>query len=395
MTTTPHAESRLLYIDWLRGLAVLCMFEAHVYLAWLKPAELRTTAFHWANVAAGYAAPLFLFLAGIGMALALHGGLARGTSLAAARRTAIKRGFQILIAAFVFRVQEHVLGGGPVSNLFKVDILNCIGVSMMLAAAIGWPTDEEKPAYRALAAALIVTLLSPLVGKLPYSPRFWPLLAYVADGRDWYFPLFPWAAYTFFGLFAGTVWSRATRAGRMPRAMLVTVAIAVAVIVLSWLVLGRPAPRYLFFGGKWRSLPTYVLTHVAWIGILAAVAFSLQRFGTSRSFGPVRQLGRTSLMMYWIHIDIVYGHLAGPDLLNLAGQLGFGQATVGLALLTCAMLPLSWARTRYFGAFRAAVIFERLWGELVRYARDSYRKSVGPRPSGSGSAAAAGGERGE
>jgi hypothetical protein len=151
------------------------------------------------------------------------------------------------------------------------------------------------------------------------------------------------------------------------------------VILGCWLWLGHPAAKYLLFGGKWRSQPTYVLTHVAWIGLLAAILSVVQRVARPHAFGPVRQLGRTSLLMYWLHVDLVYGHLAGPFVLNLSGQLGFAQATEGILVLTVLMIPISWARTRYFGAFKAAVIFERLWDEFVRYAREAYRKSASAR----------------
>ena len=116
--TDPHRD-RLLYVDWLRGIAVLCMFAAHVFAAWINPSLVMTAAYRWINVAAGYAAPLFLFLTGVGMAMAFESALARGATRDEARRAARKRGWMIFIAALVFRVQEHVLGGGPVANVLR------------------------------------------------------------------------------------------------------------------------------------------------------------------------------------------------------------------------------------------------------------------------------------
>ena len=56
----------------------------------------------------------------------------------------------------------------------------------------------------------------------------------------------------------------------------------------------------------------------------------------------LRQLGRTSLLVYWVHIEIVYGVIVAP---GLRGRLGIPEASLALALLTLAMLALSRLRT--------------------------------------------------
>jgi len=58
------------YIDCARGIAVLLMIEAHTIDAWTRPAAKSTVAFRNATVLGGFAAPLFLWLAGVGVALA-------------------------------------------------------------------------------------------------------------------------------------------------------------------------------------------------------------------------------------------------------------------------------------------------------------------------------------
>lgn len=105
----------------------------------------------------------------------------------------------------------------------------------------------------------------------------------------------------------------------------------------------------------------------------------LQPLANPRRFGPVRQLGRTSLLMYWVHVELVYGHLAGGYLLDLKGKLSFAQASVGVLALSLLMLGLSVFRTRYLGAFRAATLFEKLWADTVGYLRESWRQSAARR----------------
>ena len=139
--------------------------------------------------------------------------------------------------------------------------------------------------------------------------------------------------------------------------------------------LGLPEPKFLVFGGKWRNLPTYTFTHLGWICVLAGVAVAgatVLQPGALRS--RLRQLGRTSLLMYWVHVDLVYGHLAGEYALDLKGRLTLGQTAIGLLMLTLLVLPLSWARTRYFASFKPAFVFEKLWRDFVAQVREAWRK---------------------
>ena len=62
--------SRRGYLDWLRGISVLIMIEAHTLDAWTLLSARRTSTYGWAMVLGGFAAPAFLFLAGIALALA-------------------------------------------------------------------------------------------------------------------------------------------------------------------------------------------------------------------------------------------------------------------------------------------------------------------------------------
>jgi len=401
--------ARLLYIDWLRGLAVLCMLEAHVFSAWVRP-ELKTTlAFRWAQVVAGYAAPLFLFLTGVGMVLAFEAALRKGTPLKDAVRAARSRGLMLFVAAFVFRIQEHVLGGGPVANVFKVDILNCIGLSAMIAATVALPREPGRLAWRALGIALLVFAATPYVARIPWpSWAPWHLTSYITDQRTWFFPLFPWLGYLCAGMFAGTVWARAHSDKTPPHhlhvtsdlrtgnvLMLGTIAFGLALVGASWFLTGQPSPRFIFFGATSRNLPAYAAAHLGWICILAGLFAFAQRWAVPPRFGPVRQLGRTSLLVYWVHVDLVYGHLAGSEALNLKGQLTVQQALVAFVVLTLLMLALSWVRTRYFSAFKPSVVFPRLWREFLAEVRAAGNPGATPGTSFADHGAKAHGRRGD
>src|SRR5438270_9567297 len=66
---TAPAASRLAFIDWMRGLACLLMFQTHCYDSWLKPEARKTTFFMWSQLGGTLPAPLILLLAGGSFAL--------------------------------------------------------------------------------------------------------------------------------------------------------------------------------------------------------------------------------------------------------------------------------------------------------------------------------------
>jgi hypothetical protein len=64
----------------------------------------------------------------------------------------------------------------------------------------------------------------------------------------------------------------------------------------------------------------------------------------------VTQLGQASLLVYWVHIEFVYGRLS----ILPKHRCGIGAATAGLAIIFLAMLLLSILRTNWKRRKRAA-----------------------------------------
>ena len=78
-------------------------------------------------------APLFLFLADISFALVTEHAK-KNVSANQIAITTIRRGAEILGFGLLFRLQEFLLGQpwAPWTDLLRVDVLNIIGISMML-----------------------------------------------------------------------------------------------------------------------------------------------------------------------------------------------------------------------------------------------------------------------
>ena len=137
---TAPVPSRLAYIDWMRGLACVLMFQTHCYDSWLGGDARKGTFFMWSQLGGTLPAPLFLFLAGISFALVTDKLRQKGVPAGQIARTTIRRGAEIFGFGLLFRLQECVIAWGwaPWSDLLRVDILNTIGLSMMLMGVVCW-----------------------------------------------------------------------------------------------------------------------------------------------------------------------------------------------------------------------------------------------------------------
>ncbi len=109
---TPEARKRLRYIDWARGVAVLVMIEAHTFDAWTRLPDRSSHAFKNLIFVGGFAAPLFLWLAGLAVALSAERALQRTGDRRAAASAVCKRGLEIFILAFLFRLQAFIVSPG-------------------------------------------------------------------------------------------------------------------------------------------------------------------------------------------------------------------------------------------------------------------------------------------
>jgi len=190
MPAPAAAKSRLTYIDWMRGLACLLMFQTHCYDSWLGGPARQTRLLMYSQLGGTFPAPLFLFLAGISFALVTEKLRQKNLPPAQIARTTLRRGAEIFAFGLLFRLQEYLIAWGwaPKSDLLRVDILNTIGLSMMLMAVVCWMVLARKGSVwgqlpsavphgrlalilAASATALLIALLTPLLWTT-WRPRF-------------------------------------------------------------------------------------------------------------------------------------------------------------------------------------------------------------------------------
>jgi uncharacterized membrane protein len=355
-------KSRLAYIDWMRGLACLLMFQTHCYDSWLSPQARQSRFFMYSQLGGTFPAPLFLFLAGISFALVTEKLRQKNLPPAQIARTTIRRGAEIFGFGLLFRLQEYLVAWGwaPKSDLLRVDILNTIGLSMMLMGIVCWlvlavrrgPRTRLALVLTAGGTALLISLLTPLLWTT-WHPRWlpWPLESYVngvhnlGTPQAGLFPVFPWTAFAFAGLAVGFILQSSWAHALEPRAFF-SLGLGGSVLIefARWLD-AQPRQLYSVYD-YWHTSPSFFLVRVGMLLVILTASYAWCRWGAGQwGFSPLILLGQASLLVYWVHIEFVYGRVS----ILPKHAMGIGGASVGLLLISLAMLGLAYVRTKMKG----------------------------------------------
>jgi uncharacterized membrane protein len=363
----PRAGTRLAHIDWMRGLACVLMFQTHCYDSWLSPEARKSSLFVWSQLGGTLPAPLFTFLSGISFALVTERLREKGAAASEIAKTTIRRGAEIYGLGLLFRVQEYLLGypWSPWTDLLRVDILNILGLSMMLMGVLCWlsaarnapngtPISQTVAKSRnrgivaALFAAATVALATPPLWTT-HRPRWlpWPLESYINGvhifdkPQPWLFPLFPWCAFSFAGLVVGFFLFSDFAKRKEGHAFAIIGGAGILTCALSIAFDSSPIRLYAVYD-YWHTSPNFFLMRCGILLIILFLVYAWCRWGLAQiGFSPIIQLGKTSLLVYWVHIEFVYGRFSILPKRKCSGW----KATAGLLTIFVAMVVLSLLRT--------------------------------------------------
>ena len=348
-------------------MACVLMFQTHCYDSWLSPGARQSKFFMYSQLGGTFPAPLFLFLAGISFALVTEKLWKKNLPPAQIARTTIRRGAEIFAFGLLFRLQEYLIAWGwaPLSDLLRVDVLNTIGLSMMLMGVVCWlALSLHRGAHARLAlilasagTALLISLLTPPLWTT-WRPNWlpWPLESYIngvhnlGTPQAWLFPIFPWAAFAFAGLASGFILQSEWARQREALTFFWLGAAGLAFVAASRWLDAQTRQLYEVYD-YWHTSPNFFLIRVGMLLVILTASYAWCRWGLGQrpagrwGFSPLIQLGQASLLVYWVHIEFVYGRFS---ILPKHSQ-SIRTASLGLLTIFLAMLLLAFLRTRLKG----------------------------------------------
>jgi hypothetical protein len=146
----------------------------------------------------------------------------------------------------------------------------------------------------------------------------------------------------------------------------------VVLIELSRWLDSQPRQLYPVYD-YWHTSPNFFLIRVGMLLLILGASYAWCRWviekwvvgkwvagewGSGRwGFSPLIQLGQASLVVYWVHIEFVYGRFS---ILRKHAQ-GIRTASIGLLAIFLAMLALAFLRTRTKGWMKGRGVEIREW----------------------------------
>ncbi len=347
MKPTRASSNRLQYLDWVRGVGAIIMLQGHAFDSFLR-AELRPGgAYTLSQFVGGMPPAIFLFLTGVTLSFLMDSTERKGMGRRERFLTALSRSRYLFLLAFAFRLQLFICGfPANWQDLFRVDVLNCMGFSMAVMAATTLVRTRER-AWIALATGFAVLFGAPLVSQIGWSHVSFLLRDYIAPGYG-SFSFFPWGGYLAFGVGMGSL-IRMYKEEASHRLMQATALAGGGLVLAGQYFAGVPYTLYAK-SDFWLNSPAQTLTKLGVTLLLLALAFVWTRYGSSGGWSWVRQFGITSLLVYWVHIELVYGH----SLFFLKGKLTVLETVASAAALILLMLALSATKT-YWHRVRATL----------------------------------------
>jgi len=336
-----EASGRLTFLDWSRGLAVIIMLQGHVFHSFNRT-DLRTDGpFMLSQFFGGMGPAIFLVLTGITLAFLMDRREQQGFDARARWKFALRRAAYLFSLAFLFRLQLWLFAfpQSPWTALFKVDILNCMGLAIGLMSVMAVFTTAERVRLCAGLGIAIATA-APLVSAIDWSWLPEGVSAYFVPSYQ-YFAFFPWAAFIAFGISIGSL-LRIAKTDQMNRVMQWGVLLGLSLILAGQYFSNMPYSLYPK-SEFWLDSPGLIVIKLGVVMVIMAFAFLWTKYAVGTSWSWVRQLGTTSLLVYWVHIELVYGRWFG----SWKESLGNLECGIYAAILIAAMLGLSILRSRW------------------------------------------------
>ncbi len=336
------------------------MFEVHYFNVLLKPELQKTEWFSNLTFINGLVAPSFLFISGFAFILSTQRNLDELRTFGSKFWKKIARiamiflaGYSLHIPFLSIRLIHERANQDMMLAAYNVDILQCIaaGLLFIFIARLIFKSDKNYNIFLIISFFFVV-LISPLVWQINFTNYVHPFIAdYFNAASGSYFPLFPWLGFLIAGAIICPYYLEAREKGEEKKFMYM---IGIIGLVLAF-------AGHFFLSDIFQSSHLIIKPHpIFFIQRLGYVLFLL---GLCWFYAEVRQtkttfvmdIGRESLLVYWLHLQVLYRHvLNGNNVASIyGGTFNVWQAAIFTFALAIAM-----------------IITAKIWGEIKKRYRD-------------------------
>ena len=346
-------SNRLYFIDAVRAFAILMMLQGHFIDTLLAPVykDKSNTAYTIWSYFRGITAPTFFTISGLVFAYLLLRAYAKGNDKPRIKK-GLFRGLLLLAIGYSLRINVFSWLSGSLSSYFLVvDVLQCIGVSLIFL--VGLHILFKKYSYIfsivLFTTGCICFVTEPLYRNLTLDHVPQIIANYVTKSNGSVFTILPWFGYSAFGAFISTVFFRHVHRDRFKLFTIITFSIVGGFLIYysSWFLLKLydVTDIELF---KMSANYNYLFSRLGDVLILFGVFYSLERF-LKQSI--IARIGEKTLSIYVIHFILLYGSFTGYGLKKfLSNSLEPTTAILGavLFMVVVCFISFHYAKTNAF-----------------------------------------------
>lgn len=323
--------SRVEAVDLFKFYVLFFMIQGHLFRAYLLEPIKNMNWYGYHEILHGIVAPSFLFSAGFAVFLSYYNKKEHYSGFGKAFFDRIRRtlfvvwiGYWIHLPFFSLIKSFEAVSQGKIIEFLRVDILQCIGVSVLIFTFLAVLARNEK--ILAIGSG-ILALLFFFLPSLTRDIRIWHVIDPYFDYRESLFPLFPWAGYLFLGVITAFFYAK------FKKETFFKICLILGLLTFPWYFFQKNA-----FYLKAELTYTGNLNKIG--GILLLLWIS--NWVVNRFKGPVislmKKAAKESLFVYAFHLFLIFNFLSFKGLkVYFFNRLNVWEAT-GLFILVQAFV---------------------------------------------------------
>ena len=309
-------SKRLYFIDAVRAFAILMMLQGHFIDALLIP-EYRDNSYLaydiWSYMR-GNTAPVFFTISGLIFTYLLLKAKEKG-DLNQRILKGINRGLMLIVIGYALRVPffEWMNGHFPM-RFFKVDVLQCIGLSLILIVVFFLLTLKKTYLFSILMLCfgLVIFMTEPLYRDLQVESLPIPIANYFSKSNGSLFPIIPWFGFMAWGAFLATFFYKFLEQKRFKVITVLSYfGVGFILIFFSSQILIFLFDTFDFEICKRVANYNYLFIRLGNVLVTFGIFYLFEKFVKQKL---ILKIGQKTLSIYVIHFIVLYGSYTGKGL---------------------------------------------------------------------------------
>jgi hypothetical protein len=369
---------RLLFVDLYRLIALFLMVQGHLFRALVDTG--LTKSFLWQAHESVHKFTASIFLFGAGMIFMIVTRRRWDTYKRFGSRTwhRLRRYFYFLLIGFWLRLPFfslrktiQLMDSGLLAKMTAVDVLHVIAVGLILLHLLCMLAGRPRRLlWFLLPLGIAFFVFAPIVRTMQLSGPA-PLISWISRQYGSQFTIIPWWGYIFLGACLGIIFPDSGRIADERRLMNVVIIGGLALLgagiglaaLMQWNFVYAPGYR-----------PDQMIARLGVVTSFMGFCWYLEQWGVARKLKGAFFLSEESLIVYVVHLLLVYGSVLAPGMSRIIDNTlrlpGLMLSFIGVAAVTVAFTwGWHWLKKRNLKALKivqAAMVIAFLLAYIIR-----------------------------